>query len=175
MILTPQGLLEHSRTEAGRRMIRYASTSLICVVITQVLIIGFYKGARWTEVESNLAATMLTSIPAYLLNKYWVWGKRGRPHMRREVIPFWVFTVAGWALSTGAVALASDHVGDPHSILRTLAVMAASIAGFGFLWVLKYLFLDKIMFGPDHHTPYDEDYEIEEAVVEARAAGATEI
>ena len=175
MILTPQGLLEHSRTEAGRRMIRYASTSLICVAITQVLIIVFYRGAQWTEVESNLAATMLTSVPAYLLNKYWVWGKRGRPHMRREVIPFWLFTVAGWILSTVTVALASDHVGTPHSILRTLAVMAASIAGFGILWVLKYLFLDKIMFGSDHHTPYDEDYEIEEAVVEARAAGATEL
>lgn len=176
MILTPRGLLEHSRTESGRRMIRYASTSLICVGITQVLIVIFYKGLEWSEVESNLAATMLTSIPAYLLNKYWVWGKRGRPHMRREVIPFWVFTVAGWALSTAAVALASDHVGTPHSILRTFAVMVASIAGFGILWILKYLFLDKIMFGPDHHTPYDEDYEREEAVVEAQAtAGAAEI
>jgi len=41
--------------------------------------------------------------------------------------------------------------------------MAASIAGFGVLWVLKYLFLDKIMFGSDHHTPYDEEYEAEEA------------
>ena len=156
-------------------MIRYASTSLICVGITQVLIVAFYKGAKWTEVESNLGATMLTSIPAYLLNKYWVWGKRGRPHMRREVLPFWVFTVAGWALSTGMVALASDHVGTPHSLLRTLAVMVASIAGFGILWVLKYLFLDKIMFGEDHHTPYDEDFEREEAVVEARTAGATEL
>jgi putative flippase GtrA len=175
VILTPQGLLEHSRTEAGRRMIRYASTSLICVAITQVLIVVFYRGAKWTEVESNLAATMLTSIPAYILNKYWVWGKRGRPHMRREVIPFWVFTVAGWALSTAMVALASDHVGTPHSFLRTFAVMVASISGFGILWVLKYLFLDKIMFGTDHHTPYDEDEEQELAVVEARAAGATEL
>ena len=155
-------------------MIRYASTSLICVGITQVLIVVFYKGVRWTEVEANLGATMLTSVPAYLLNKYWVWGKRGRPHMRREVIPFWVFTVAGWALSTGMVALASDHVGTPHSFLRTFAVMVASISGFGILWVLKYLFLDKIMFGPDHHTPYDEDeeHELEEIAVEAGAAGA---
>ena len=37
----------------------------------------------------------VVSIPAFLLNKYWVWGKRGRAHMRREVLPFWLFTVAG--------------------------------------------------------------------------------
>ena len=43
--------------------------------------------------------------------------------------------------------------------------VAANIAGFGILWVLKYVFLDKIMFGPDHHTPYDEDIELEEAAL----------
>jgi len=157
-------------------MIRYASTSVICVAITQVLIVVFYKGVKWSEVESNLAATMLTSIPAYMLNKYWVWGKKGRPHMRREVIPFWLFTVAGWVLSTGMVALASD-VGDEHSLVRTATVMVASISGFGILWVLKYLFLDKLMFGPDHHTPYDEDeeHELEEIAVDARTGGAPEL
>jgi putative flippase GtrA len=156
-------------------MIRYASTSLICVGITQVLIVVIYRGIKLTEVQTNLAATMLTSIPAYMLNKYWVWGKKGRPHMRREVIPFWAFTVAGWILSTVMVALASDHIGTPQSTMRTLGVMVASISGFGILWVLKYLFLDKIMFGTDHHTPYDEDFEVEEAVLEGRAAGATEL
>lgn len=160
MILTPRGLLEHSRTEAGRRMIRYASTSLLMVGLTQFLILVFYRGFKFEEVPANLASTMLTSLPAYTLNKYWVWGKKGRPHLRREVIPFWVFTVAGWALSTGMVALASD-IGEPHSLSRTLAVMIASVSGFGILWVLKYLFLDKIMFGTDHHTPYDVDEEVE--------------
>ncbi len=163
----PRVLVAHARTEAGMRAIRYSATSLICVAITQVLIIVFYKGVRLNEVESNLAATMLTSIPAFALNKYWVWGKRGKAHLRREVLPFWLFTVAGWALSTGAVYLAAHHVGDPHSSLRTISVMAASITGFGVLWILKYLFLDKIMFGDEHHTPYDEDIEVEEAALEA--------
>jgi hypothetical protein len=28
------------------------------------------------------------------------------------------------------------------------------------------MFLDKIMFGPHHHTPYDEDIELEEAGID---------
>lgn len=167
MNLSPSALLAHSRTDAGKRAIRYSATSLICVGITQVLIIVFYKGLTWTEVEANLAATMLTSIPAFALNKYWVWGKRGRAHLRREVLPFWAFTVAGWVLSTVSVAYAA-HLGEPHSLLRTLSVMVASIFGFGLLWILKYVFLDKIMFGTDHHTPYDEDIEIEEAAASSQ-------
>jgi len=162
VILTPRGLLEHSRTASGRRMIRYGTASLIAIAITQVLIVVFLRGFEWEAVRSNLGATMLTSIPAFMLNKYWVWGKSGRARIRREVIPFWVFTVAGWFLSTGAVYLADQATTD-ESLVNTLSVMAASIAGFGVLWVLKYLFLDKIMFGSDHHTPYDEEYEAEEA------------
>ena len=169
--LSPSALLAHARTDAGKRAIRYSATSLICVAFTQVLILVFYRGFKYSPIRSNLSATMITSIPAFALNKYWVWGKWGRAHMRREVLPFWAFTVAGWALSTGAVSLA-DGVGDEHSTVRTLSVMIASIAGFGILWVLKYLFLDKIMCGPDHHTPYDEDIEVEEAALEATSPSA---
>lgn len=167
--LHPRHLWAHAQTEAGRRAIRYSATSLICVAITQAFIILFYKGIQLNEVESNLAATMLTSIPAFALNKYWVWGKRGKAHLRREVLPFWLFTVAGWILSTGSVWLVSHHVGSPQSSMRTISVMAASISGFGVLWVLKYVFLDKIMFGPEHHTPYDEDIELEEAALPGSA------
>lgn len=168
--LTPSALMAHARTEAGQRAIRYSATSLIGVVGTQLLIILFYKvieldAVSWMkpEAQANLASTMIMSIPAFALNKYWVWGKSGRAHLRREVLPFWLFTVAGWILSTFAVSFAANHIGTPDSAMRTIGVMTASIAGFGILWVLKYLFLDKIMFGTDHHTPYDEDIELEEA------------
>lgn len=160
--LHPTALWAHSKTEAGQRAIRYSATSLICVGITQVLIIVFFKIIGLPAVQANLSATMITSIPAFALNKYWVWGKKGKAHMRREVLPFWAFTVAGWILSTGMVYLAT-RVAPGNELERTISVMAANIAGFGTLWVLKYIFLDKIMFGTDHHTPYDEDIELEEA------------
>ena len=170
--LHPKALWAHSKTEGGQRAIRYSATSIICVVITQVLIVVFLNVVHINftdliniQMQANLAATMCTSIPAFILNKYWVWGKRGRAHMRREVLPFWAFTVAGWIISTVMVGLVTN-LADSHSSTQTILVMAANIAGFGTLWVVKYIFLDKIMFGPDHHTPYDEDIELEEAGLE---------
>lgn len=165
--LTPSALLAHARSEAGRRALRYTGTSLFGVVTTQILLFVFLHPFGWKPVISNFVAVTITSVPAFLLNKYWVWGKRGRAHMRREVIPFWLFTVAGWILSTVAVALVVKVTKDPTNPDlvdgNKYAVQLANIAGFGILWVLKYVFLDKIMFGPHHHTPYDEDLEIEEA------------
>jgi putative flippase GtrA len=165
--LTPSALVAHAKSEAGRRALRYVATSAFGVGTTQVLLFLFLHVLEWRSVPSNFTAVTITSVPAFLLNKYWVWGKRGRAHMRREVLPFWAFTVAGWILSTLAVVVVVNLTKDasnPDLIDgNKYAVQVANIAGFGVLWVLKYLFLDKIMFGTDHHTPYDEDIELEEA------------
>jgi putative flippase GtrA len=165
--LTPTALLAHARTESGRRALRYSATSVVGVVGSQILLqlLSSNTGFGWEPVKANFTAACLMSIPAFLLNKYWVWGKSGRAHLRREVIPFWVFTVAGWILSTVTVDFATNHT-DPDTLMRQLTVSAASIGGFGILWVLKYMFLDKIMFGSHHHTPYDEDIELEEAGID---------
>lgn len=163
----PRALWAHANSEAGRRAFRYVATSGFGVASTQVLLFVFLHVFDWKPVISNFVAVTLISIPAFLLNKYWVWGKRGKAHLRREVLPFWLFTVAGWILSTLMVVLVVNLTKDPSNPElvngNKYAVQAANIMGFGILWVLKYLFLDKIMFGPHHHTPYDEDIELEEA------------
>jgi putative flippase GtrA len=169
--LTPLGLLAHAKSEAGRRALRYTATSLFGVAMSQIMLTYFLHVLDWIPWRANLVAVSLTAVPAFILNKRWVWGKRGKAHLRREVIPFWSFTVAGWALSTAAVQLVvsmTRTASNPNG--NKLAVQAANIAGFGVLWVLKYVFLDKIMFGTDHHTPYDEDIEIEEAMAESGQA-----
>ncbi len=152
---------------------RYVATSGFGVISTQILLFLFLHEIKWKPVPANFVAVSLVAVPAFMLNKYWVWGKRGKAHMRREVLPFWIFTVAGWFLSTVAVILVANATKNPDvESLRDgnkYAVQAANITGFGILWVLKYMFLDKIMFGPEHHTPYDEDIEIEEAALEGHA------
>jgi len=98
---------------------------------------------------------------------------------RSTAVAVWLFTVAGWGLSTIAVIIIVNLTKTPTEPNgNKLAVQAASIIGFGVLWILKYLFLDKIMFGGDgdhvHHTPYDEDAEREEAELEAHEHEAHE-
>lgn len=165
--LTPAALLAHARTDAGKRALRYVATSGFGVVSTQILLALFLHVLDWGSLPSNFIAVSLISVPAFLLNKYWVWGKRGRAHMRREVIPFWLFTIAGLALSMLAVIVVVKVTKDPSNPDlvdgNKLAVQGANITGFGILWILKYMFLDKLMFGEHHHTPYDEDIEAEEA------------
>lgn len=117
-------------------------------------------------------AVSVVSIPAFLLNKYWVWDEAGRAHMRREVLPFWLFTVAGLALSTLFVVAAAQgdyQHGEPAR--QPLAVQAANIAGFGVLWVLSICSSTRSCSVPTTTRPTTGRPRAEEALERARLKG----
>jgi putative flippase GtrA len=145
--MSPAAVLDRVTGGRGALAIKYSMVSVIGVAITQTLLVVFVGILGHDATLSNVAAVMLCAVPVFFLNKLWVWSADGRVSFRREILPFWVFTAAGLALSTGLVALA-QAMSD-----STVLVLLANIAGFGVLWVAKFQFLDQIMFG---HPEIDE-------------------
>ncbi len=123
-----------------RRALRYSAVSVIGIVITQSLLVAAHAVVGLTPTVANVTAVSLAAIPVFILNRMWVWQLVGRSSFRREVLPFWGFTVAGLGLSTAAVAIVSSFTAS------TLAVSAANIAAFGVLWVAKFFVLDEVVF-----------------------------
>ena len=41
-------------------------------------------------------------FPSYWLNRNWVWGKRGRSHSVKEIVPFWIMSALGIASRSSA-------------------------------------------------------------------------
>jgi putative flippase GtrA len=119
---------------------RFGAVSVMNVVITQVLLIGAYGLTSMGAVAANVFAVGVSSIPAYLVNRRWVWNRRGNHSWSREILPFWGYTFAGLAVSTVAVAAVEQRTSS------ALAVSAANLVAFGLLWVSKFLFLDAWMF-----------------------------
>jgi len=139
--MSPAAALDRVTGGRGALALKYSMVSVIGVTITQTLLVVFVGILDYDPTWSNVGAVMSCALPVFLLNKHWVWSADGKVSFRREILPFWVFTAAGLALSTGLVALAQT-VSD-----STLLVMLASVGGFGILWVAKFLFLDQVMFG----------------------------
>ena len=132
-------------TDRGARAFSYVgpylvAVSLIGTVISQSLIVLFKGRWDWNGGVANLVAVCISAVPSYYLNRAWVWGKRGSSSMAREVLPFWIMTLAGLALST-FFAYVADRIWD-----ATIAVNIANLAGFGVLWVVKFLVLDQYVF-----------------------------
>ncbi len=141
MNMSPSSVLDRVTGGRGALAVKYSMVSVVGVTLTQVLLVLFVGILHRHPVGSNVVAVTLTAIPVFFLNKRWVWSADGKISIRREVLPFWVFTLAGLLLSTGLVALA-------HSVSDSqVLVMAANLTGFGVLWISKFLFLDQVMFG----------------------------
>ncbi len=126
----------------GALAVRYSMVSCVGIALTQIQLVVYVGLLDLDPTKFNVVAVMLTAPPVFLLNKWWVWNHDGKVSFRREILPFWVFTAAGLALSTLFVEIAHNMAED-----STLVVMAASLGGFGVLWVAKFLFLDQVMFG----------------------------
>ena len=138
--MRPATVLDRMTGGRGALAMRYSMVSVIGVVITQTLLVLFVGILDREPTWSNVVAVSLCAIPVFFLNKRWVWSHDGKLSIRREVLPFWVFTLAGLGLSTAMVAISKGISDSP------LMVMAANISGFGILWVAKFLFLEQVMF-----------------------------
>ncbi len=139
--------------------LKYSAVSVVNVIVGQGLLLLFHGVAGIGATLSNVLAVCISAVPAYYLNRAWVWGKRGKSHFTKEILPFWGFALAGLVMSTFAVDWATEHSDSP--IIPNIANLAA----FGVLWVLKFFVLDAVLFGAHHHHPdYEHDDDEGDAV-----------
>jgi putative flippase GtrA len=135
------------RSPDGLKVLRYSMVSVISALTSLVILTIVYGVLRlWGAVVSTLFSNIMAGIPSYYLNRRWVWGKGGRSHIWRELLPFWVMSITGvgFALYTASLA---QHFANAHHLqhlARTALVVGANIAAFGILWILKFLILNRL-------------------------------
>jgi putative flippase GtrA len=152
--LSPGALLERSRTPGGKKMVRYTLVSIISVFVSLVVLFVTFYFFHWSARTANIVAVGVSAIPSYFLNRAWAWGKTGRSHMLKEVVPFWAMAFLGLVLSTWAAVFtrANAHYITTSRLGVTLLVMASNILSFGVLWFGKFMILNKVLFV---HRPSD--------------------
>jgi putative flippase GtrA len=149
--LLPAALAERVRTPTGRKALRYTLVSVISVAVSQVALFALFGLAHWTARSANYGAFVAGGIPSYILNRRWTWGKSGRSHLLREVLPYWGLAFLGLVMSTFAVEFAEDWANDfsDTRLVQALIVNGSSIAAFGVLWVGKFFLFNKVIFVSD--------------------------
>ena len=141
-------LRERARSDLGQKAIKYTLVSVVAVVVSQIALAILYGLLKWGPVSANITASVIGGIPSYYLNRTWAWGKSGKSHLWKEVVPFWSLAFAGLAFSTWTVALADDYAKHHFSshLANSLTVNGANLFGYGVLWVLKFIIFNKLIF-----------------------------
>jgi putative flippase GtrA len=134
-------LVRRIRAKHGAKLVRFGAVSAFNVVLGQVLLYGAQVVLEWPPVAANIFSVSIGAIPAYVLSRYWVWEKRGKNHIMREVVPFWTLALIGFAVSTTAVWYA-----DAQWSPTPLVINLTNLAAFGVVWLAKFVVLDRVLF-----------------------------
>jgi len=149
MDVNTNSVLALARTPEGKKMIRYSMVSVVSVAVSQIVLFTTYTVGRLASaVMCNFIACTVATVPSYYLNRTWAWGKSGKSHLWREVVPFWALAFLGLGFSLWAVDYAESHAHHfTHNHFWTgIIVNAASLSAFGVLWVGKFVIFNKVLF-----------------------------
>jgi putative flippase GtrA len=157
-------------THQGRKIFRYTMVSVISSVVSAIVIVLVYGVAKWwTEVPSTIFCNAVATFPSYWLNRQWAWGKSGRSHFMKEVVPFWVMAAMGIAFSIVGASLAR-HIGTHYRFghtEQTVFVLVANFLSFAVFWVVKLLVFNR-MFKVELEE-FDEHLTVEESIESSAA------
>lgn len=156
--MTPSGLLEHARSEEGRKQLRYAGISLVFVPLGQILLQVFAhtlfnagKDADGAFTKASLLTAAVLTGPNFFANRNLVWRDSSKDRLRTQALVFWVAAMLGVALSTLLTLWVERLVKGKGAVIESICVFFAQLIGFGIVWVGRYLILDRWLFKVTHH------------------------
>lgn len=147
LLLHAVRLWEKRDTPEAKQLFRYTMVSVISTAVSfGVLFLVFGVFHLWEEVGSTVFANVVATVPSYYLNRSWVWGKNGRSHLMKEIVPFWAMSALGITVSIGGATLARTIGVENHlqHVEQTALVLVANVASFGVFWVLKFLVFNRL-------------------------------
>jgi putative flippase GtrA len=162
-------LYDWLHTHEGRKIFRYTMVSVISTAVSLFVIAIVYGVLHlWGEVESTIFGNFVAAFPSYWLNRKWAWGKHGRSHFMKEVVPFWVMAALGIAFSIVGAALAR-HIAIKYNLDHfetTVLVLVANVVSFAIFWVAKMLVFNRLFRTEldefDEHLTHEEQEESED-------------
>ena len=173
-----QRLYAWLHTHEGKKIFRYTMVSVISTTISLVVIAIVYGVLHiWSEVPSTVFGNFVATFPSYWLNRKWAWGKHGRSHFMKEVVPFWIMAFAGIAFSIVGASIAR-HLSVKYSLSHletTVLVLFANVMSFGIFWVLKLLVFNKLFHHQVELEEFDEHLIQEEEEVEEESAHSGQV
>jgi putative flippase GtrA len=133
--------------EAVRVLLRYSASSLIATAISQLVFFVCYAAGTQATAAAVIGFAA-GSVPSYLLNRQWAWGRTGPSHPTRELLPYVLITIASGFVITYLTTVADEWIRTmtyAHSA-RTLLAGTAYLAANGLTFVLKFVIFDRYLF-----------------------------
>jgi putative flippase GtrA len=142
------------RADLLRRVFRYGANALVATVCSQVTFIVLYGWVGLGTTVTSTLAWLAGAVPNYVLNRSWTWGRRGRPSLRGEVVPYVAIILGTLGLAivaTGLGAAALDRTSLSHAT-QTLLVWGIYFTVYVVMFGVRFFLFDRL-FRPREPAP----------------------
>ena len=122
--LLPGPVRRKLQSTAGRQFLRFLPVSLAALAASQLALLVFLGIIGLGAGTAGFVASMVGAAVSYVLSR-WAWGRKGRPDLLRETLPFWVVSALAWTFLSFAsheATVWSRSMG--HSHWERVAVVA---------------------------------------------------
>jgi len=115
---------------------RYLVVSVVGVVAGHVLLWGLHTVGGVGPLKANLASTTINTCFILVASRKVIWRTGRSTGLRSELTVFVLMALLGLVVSTIAVWVTVENVGE------ALWVNVANLLGFGLIWLLRFFVLD---------------------------------
>jgi putative flippase GtrA len=145
--LLPTPIRRKFEGETGRRFLRFVLVALAAVIATQVALVVFLDGADMGAGTSGGLAAVVGAAVSYVLSR-WAWERKGRPHLLKETLPFWIVSVASWIVLGLATKLGVHMAGPnaPHDLKWHLVVNGTYLCANVLTFAARFLIFHYVLF-----------------------------
>jgi putative flippase GtrA len=155
------------RTSVGKRFSRFvlvAVVSLASSLLTLSLLIGVFHMSAGL---AGVVGAIVGAAVSYVLSR-WAWERKGRPHLLKETLPFWLVSMGAWAvlgLTSHYASLWALSMGHTHWD-RVLIVDGAYLLANCVTFIARFTIFHYVLFA-------DRGSKVSDSVVSAVEASGT--
>jgi putative flippase GtrA len=140
-----------ARVRAGLtgKIARYGAGSVVATVCSQATFLLVYGPLGASTTLASVLAWFAGAIPNYWINRTWAWGRRGRPSLRKELLPYAAIVLGTLLLAVLATAAAA-HILDGTSVShsgRTFLVSGTYFMVYAVMFVVRFVLFDRLFTG----------------------------
>ena len=143
----PEPIRRKLRGETGQRFARFVLVALAAVISSQLALVLFLDAMDLGAATSGVLAAIVGAAVSYVLSR-WAWERKGKPHVLKEVLPFWVVAVAAWIVLGLATKLGVHWAGSAPrgSLSWHLVVNGTYLAANVLTFLARFLIFHYVLF-----------------------------
>src|SRR4051794_21822034 len=128
------------------KALRYVGGSIVAAACSEATLVVLYGLLHVAPGPASCVAWLAGAVPNYWLNRSWTWRRRGRPDVRREVLPYVAIVLVTLGLATLATAAVDrwSRDGDTGSTARVVLVAGTFLTVYVGMFLLRFVLFDRL-------------------------------